>query len=154
MSDLNLPYKEREINGTVYRATTLALDNWASLTETISNLLGEPIASIFRGDATLRADFRRSDIEVLISGLIGKISRLKILEIVAHMGKGLQAVSPEQRLLTDKAQKIWWPQHMKDLAPVVGLFLEAQYADFFEGVFDSMPETETEEIDLSEKESG
>jgi hypothetical protein len=147
---LDLPYIERDINGTNYRATTLSLEHWAELTEGLADLLGEPMASVLRGDITTRGSLVRSDIEFLIAGLISKVTKKRILEIVSHMGRGLKQ---DDHLLTSKQQLQWWPSHMKDLAPVIALFLEAQYTDFFEGLGDSLPqaspeeETETEDSD-------
>jgi hypothetical protein len=147
---LDLPFIEREINGTNYRATTLSLEHWADLTESLADLLGDPMASVLRGDMTTRASLMRSDIEFLIAGLISKVTKKKILEITSHMGRGLKQ---SDSLLTSKQQLQWWPSHMRDLAPVVALFLEAQYADFFEGLGDSLPQASQEESDPVKKES-
>lgn len=151
MSSLDLPYREREINGTLYRATTLMLNDWAALTESLAQLLGEPIGSLLRGDAVLQGKLQRFDVESIIVGIVGSLSRQKILDLVAHMGKGLRA---GDHLLTSAAQSMWWPRHMKDLAQVVGLFLEAQYADFFEGLSESLPLEQRNEGDHLPKESG
>ena len=148
MSGLDLPFVERDINGTTYRATTLTLDNWADLTECLSDLLGDPMASMLRGDSVMSGSLRRGDIEALVGGLIGKISKTKILDISKHMGKGLRA---GDHLLTSQAQNDWWPHHMKDLAPVAALFLEAQYTDFFEGLADSLPQVTPTEDNPSAK---
>ena len=127
---LDLPYKEKEINGTTYRSYTLNLDDWADLTESLASLLGDPMGAILRGDTTGPQDLGRSDIQFLIGGIVSKISKSRILDLTRHMGKSLRQ---NGQLLNAEQQKIYWPAHMKDLAGVVTLFLEAQYSDFFEG---------------------
>jgi len=150
MSDrsLDLPYREREINGIKYRATTLNLEDWAALSECLAGLLGEPMAAILRGDSVLRADLVGSDMQYLIAGLAGKINKGKIMEICGHMAKGLRA---DDHILTSQQQYYWWPRHMRDLAPSIALFLEAQYSDFFEGLGASLPQARPDPSDPSEK---
>jgi hypothetical protein len=148
MTTLDLLYREREINGTMYRATTMALEDWASLTECLGGLLGEPMAAILRGDALTTRDLGRPDLEYVIGGLIGKLTKAKIIEITQHMAKSIRTAD---HLLTSQQQSLWWPRHMKDLAPVLALFLEAQYSDFFEGLAGSLPQVQPPGEDLQQK---
>jgi len=136
---MDLPHKDREINGTTYRATNLTLEDWAVFGEFLAEILGEPMASILRGDSVLKGNLDRRDLEVIIAELAGKITSARILGLSKHMGKGLCTIAPDH-ILGYKAQNMWWPGHMKDLGPVVALFLEVQYVDFFEGLADSLPE--------------
>jgi len=48
---------------------------------------------------------------------------------------------------------MWWPRHMRDLAPVVGLFLRAQYEDFYAGLSESLPSAPSPD-ELSDPGSG
>jgi hypothetical protein len=154
MSD-NLPFIERDINEVTYKAYTLTLDHWAALTEHLTSVIGDPIASVLSGDIAMpegmNPSFGRMDIAAIISGIVTKLTAQKIMALVKHMGKSLHA---DGAPLGSEKQKMWWPKRMRDLAPVVGLFLEAQYSAFSEGLSDSLPTTESSEKDPLEKASG
>jgi hypothetical protein len=145
---LDLPYRERVIGGTTYRAHVLVLDDWAALTEVLADAIGEPVASLLRGDTVLPAgeQLRRGDVEVLVASLASRLTRKRVMDLVSFMAKSVRA---GEHVLTSQAQAVWWPRHMADLAPVVGLFLEAQYTDFFEGVLASLPLAQQAGSDLS-----
>lgn len=147
MGALDLPYIEREINSTVYRATTLNFEHWADFTEFLTPLVGEPIASVLRGDSVMD-NLDMSDMQVILAKLVGELKRDKILRLAKYMALGLRGADS---LLTYEKQQLWWPKHMRDLAPVVALFLEAQYLDFFEGVANSLPKTKRGFSDQSQK---
>jgi hypothetical protein len=150
MGKLDLPYQEREINGTTYRATTLPLEDWAALTESLADLIGDPLSGVLRGDAVLRRDLSGSDIGYLVAEIVSKLTKKRIITLTGHMAKGLRA---GDHILSSSAQQTWWPKHMRDLASVVGLFLEAQYSDFFEGLGESLPQASQAAEDLSETDS-
>lgn len=147
-----LPFIERDINGISYKCYTLNLKKWCELTELLASLLGEPIASLLRGDAALPqgADVSMSSFNIpsLIAGISGKITSDKLLKVTSFMGQCLHC---DDRPLDSNKQQMWWPNHMKDLAPCVVLFLEAQYSDFFEGINDSMSSVPSVVADQSER---
>lgn len=146
-----LPFKEREINGTVYKAHVLKLDQWAALTEDLAGILGEPLSSFLRGDVALSEGVSVGALAIGALGTIGsKLSARSILALSGHMAKSLRV---NGKILSKDAQNLYWPGHMKDLAPVVGLFLEAQYGDFYEGLDAALPEGEQDLLAPSEKDS-
>jgi len=162
-SGINLPFVERDINGVEYRANRLMFEDWAVLTEDLAEMLGEPAASLLRGDLmlpdqgeggtlleTIAIMLGQVDLPGVVRGLASKLTARNVLGLSKHMGKSLAA---DGRPLTYQAQQMHWPHHMKDLAPVVGLFLEAQYADFFEGFGGLLPPTPTLDEDRSVKAS-
>lgn len=148
---LELPSFERDINGRTYKVYRLHLAKWAELTELLADLLGDPIASLLRGDAVLPdgADPRMSfgDIQGLIAGISKKLSAKTLLKIPKVMGVCLHVDGVP---LGSNKQEMWWPRHMKDLAPVIKFFLEVQYSDFYEGLSDSMSDLPSAAPDLSE----
>lgn len=148
---LDLPHKERDINGTMYRAHTLMLDQWAECTEFLAGVLGEPLASLLRGDTVLAGELGPGDFQSIVAGLAGQLTKKRIMELAVHLSRSLRH---DGHVMSVDSQKLWWPAHMKDLAPAVALFLEAQYSDFYEGLSDSLPATRSAVADLSAMESG
>jgi hypothetical protein len=163
-SAINLPFAERDINGTLYRANRLLFEEWAALTEDLADMLGEPAASLLRGDAMIPdADERGSMLEFMavmlgsvdlpgvVRGLTSRLTARNMTALARHMAKGLMV---DGKPLTYDRQKMHWAHHMRDLAPVVGLFLEAQYADFFAGFGGLLPPNGSPGSDLSGEVSG
>jgi len=135
---------EREINGTSYSAVTLPLTQWAELTEFLAGFLGEPFASLLKGDASVSPDQKVEDVgdfQYIIGSIASKLSAKSMLKMAGFMGLCLHA---DLRPLGAKKQETWWQDHMRDLVPATKLFLEAQYLDFYEGLSDSIPQTTAE----------
>ena len=162
-SGINLPFIERTINGVEYRSNRLMFEDWAVLTEDLASMLGEPAASLLRGDMmlpdqgeggslleTIAIMLGQVDLPGVVRGIASKLTAKNLLGLAKHLGKSVLA---DGKPLTYQAQQMHWPHHMRDLAPVVGLFLEAQYADFFEGFGGLLPPTPTLEESRSEKAS-
>lgn len=149
---LDLPYLERDINGTTYRATTLPLDQWAELTEDLASMLGDPMASILRGDSVIaEGALGSAAIAAILAGVAGRITKTQLLKLARHFARGLRA---DGKLLTYDQQQLYWPGHMRDLAQVAGLFLEAQYEGFFEGLAALLPPAPSGEADPSQRGNG
>ena len=137
MSTLEIPFLQKEINGTTYHAYTLKLDQWSELTEWLASLLGGPMGELLRGDdASATAGKELSDgLLSMLVPVIQKLTAKRITELTKHLARSVRS---DGSLLTTEKQTLYWPQHMRDLAPVTKLFLEAQYADFFTGIGDIM----------------
>lgn len=146
-----LPYVERAINGSMYRSYTLRIGDWAELTEKLGAMLGDPLASILRGDAALPNDMAlgASDFVAVAGDVVKRLQARQIMELVGLMSKSLHV---EGRANT--SNDFFWAQHMRDLAPATALFLEAQYSDFWQGLSDVLPESGPELPDPSESVSG
>jgi hypothetical protein len=152
---MELPYKARDINGREYKAYTLHLNKWAELTEFLSDVLGDPIASLLRGDAVVpegtNPSLSKGDFTAMIGQLSKKINAKMIMRLANFMGNCLHV---DNVPLGSNKQTTWWSLHMADLAPAVKLFLESQYSDFYEGLSDSIPARESVLIDQNERAKG
>ena len=145
-----LPSIPRDINGKEYVVYRLYMSKWAELTEMLAGLLGDPIASLLKGDAVVPegVDPRLSqgDFHVLIASLAQKLSARMIMKTCAMMGNCLHV---DGAPLGAKKQETWWPSHMADFVPVIKLFLETQYLDFYVGLSESLSNVSEPELDLS-----
>ena len=145
---MDKPFKEKSIGSHNYRAYALPMDAWARLSEYLGEFLGQPVAELVKG-------FRAIDVRELILGnpaalaglfatFTSKLTAQRLQALQGHMAPCLQVMDDrgEYSPLSAAVQNEWWACNRGELAPVVWLFLQAQYEDFFRGFAALMPTPE------------
>lgn len=151
---MDIPHIDREIGGTYYRAAQLKLPEWAKLTEHLAEMLGKPFGETLR-KGTLDTDMLLGGeaIIMILALVVGKLSAKNMLELLDLSRESLQLQTSDGGYNFKKTPQ-WYAHyqgHMGELAPSIKLFLEAQYADFFEGLRTLAPDAPNEPGDLLSK---
>lgn len=149
--EMLLPYQEREINGTLYRVSRLKLSRWLELSELVAKTLGDPVSDLLYGRA--RVDINKlmdSDIWISIGiTALQAFSKSSMSKLVEILGGVCQADhNGGWTFITRDKADMYWSKNMRDLAPVFALFFEVQFADFFGGLAESLPDLPNEQDDL------
>jgi hypothetical protein len=137
-----VPYIDREIGAHTYRAAQLRLTKWAELTEHLAEMLGKPFAQALRGGSVDVDKLMQADTTMAILALVvEKLSARNLLKLLDLAQGSLRLESASGEFNAKKLEQ--WHTHfqfnMGELAPAMMLFLEAQYAVFFEGLRQSVP---------------
>lgn len=137
----NLPKAEETIGKHRYTAHALPMDRWEELGEFLAGVLGQPAADLVRGfeSGSVKDMFLDGDEAGLarILGLVeSKMTAANLRKLREFMGLCLHV---DDRPLDAKAQNMWWAHNRSEYGPTIGLFLKAQYADFFSGFAAMLP---------------
>jgi hypothetical protein len=144
-SDLNLPSREREINGTLYRVTILPLARWYELEGLALDSFGDPLRRLFaavpageHGGLDVGGVQTEALADVLHGVLVG-LAGAKLARLVETMGDVLELRGADGwRRLSAAQIDAHMRRHMRDLVPVLLLHLEVQFADFFGGAMSAL----------------
>ena len=149
--EMLLPHQEREINGTLYRVSRLKLSKWLELSELVAKTLGDPVSDLLYGRAKVDIN-KLMDSDVWISiGItaLQAFSKSSMSKLVEILGGVCQADhNGAWTFITRDKADTYWSKNMRDLAPVFALFFEVQFADFFGGLAESLPDLPNEQDDL------
>lgn len=127
----------------------LPFDRWLDLQELamkiFSGPVGEFLASLNGGNLM---DFDTRQAPDILASMVKSLKRKPLEELLQTMGKCVRA---DGKVLNWERQKMYWRSHMADLVPVVVLFLEVQFKDFFDGLrkggatlLEMLPEAESQ----------
>lgn len=151
-----VPHLDREINGTYYRARQLKISKWADLTEHLAEMLGKPFGQALRGGTVdLDALLGQDTVVALLALVTERLTARNLLKLLGFAGESLQMEADNEVGFTTWKPGQWdshFRCHMGNLAPVILLFLEAQYADFFGGLKALVPEHKNGPQDPRQKE--
>lgn len=143
--DLNLPSKERRINGRRYRATILPLVEWYPLEETALDAFGDPLRDLFAEFPMAAGAFdlgalRTEKIAEILHGILRGLGSQRLQTLVDSMAGAVEVHGKDGwRSLGEGGVNGHFRRYMRDLIPVILLHLEVQFADFFGGALDALP---------------
>ena len=122
---LDLPRVDREVGEHEYRCTRLLLGDWIELEVLVMRVLGAQVLDL---DEKSIASYAPTAIQSA-----NKRDHEALFEL---MGRALQVRSGQGgwALLTRAKQERWWASNIRELGPVLGLFFEVQFSDFFKGL--------------------
>jgi len=159
-----IPSKVKRINGREYRSVMMPLGDWFVLEELVLEAVGGPLEQLF-GAFPVDLETRKLDLGALqteqiagvLHGLLRGLGNRRLATLVDSMSGHVEIRDKDGRWrkLSSDLQT-HFRLNMKDLIPVLMLFLEVQFADFFGGALSLLGgipgNNDSEDIEGSSKE--
>ena len=135
---MDMPSQRREIGEHEYQVLMLPLGAWLELQGLVARLFGGALEELFAamGDTDDIGALDLRQIAPVLRALLGSASPADLEALFDSAGKSLRVREEDGgwTILDRRRQQVWWSGHMRELAPVLGFFLEVQFRDFFGGL--------------------